>query len=179
MRRRRATRAALALTIMLMSLFVAGPASAGGPTSVLLVVPGAGQTASLYTGAPDYQAMAGLVGAFERSGVVGKVDRSGTSHAVGKTVKLTWLAHDVQAWRVDWVYLDAAGGPWIATQSVEGGSGNVLEIPPVWHTAPRGKELAGLVGRLGVVRGVVFRPSAADGPGRPSCGVVFWPKAAG
>jgi hypothetical protein len=105
------------------------------------------------------------VGAFETSGVVGTVDRSGDSHAVGKTVKLTWLIHDVSAWRVDWVYLDAAGGPWIATQSAPGGSDSVMAIPPVWHTVPRGKELAGLLDRLGV------RPDPrgeGSSPGPPS-----------
>lgn len=147
---RRCRAALVVLTIMLISLLVAGPASAGGPTSVLLVVPGTGRTASLYTGAADYEALAGLVGAFDTPGVAGTVDPSGTSHDVGTGVTLTWLIHDVQAWRVDRVYLEADGGPWISTQIATDGSGTIWDIPPVWHTAASGKELAALLDRLGV-----------------------------
>jgi len=136
--------------MILISLLVAGPASAGGPTSVLLVVPGTGQTASLYTGAADYEALAALVGAFETPGVAGTVDPPWTSHDVGTGVTLTWLIHDVQVWRVDRVYLGADGGPWISTQSVTGESGTIWDSPPVWHAAARGKELAALLDRLGV-----------------------------
>lgn len=147
----RNVRAALAvLTIMLISLLAAGPASAGGPTSVLLVVPGTGQTESLYTGDADYEALAGLVGAFKTPGVAGTVDPSGTSHDVGTGVTLTWLIHDVEVWRVDRIYFDADGGPWISTQSVAGGSGSIWDSALVWHTAARGKELATLLDRLGV-----------------------------
>ena len=147
----RRCRAALAvLSIMLISLLVAGPASAGGPTSVLLVVPGSGRTASLYTGAADYEALAALVGAFDSPGVAGASDPSGTSHDLGTGVTLTWLIHDVQVWRVDRVYLDAKGGPWISTQSDISVSGTIWDIPPVWHTAARGKELEALLDRLGV-----------------------------
>lgn len=147
---RRCRAALVVLTIMLISLLVAGPASAGGPTSVLLVVPGTGQTASLYTGAADYEALAALVGAFDTPGVAGTVDPSGTSHDVGTGVTLTWLIHDVQAWRVDRVYLEADGGPWISTQIATDGSGTIWDTPLVWHTAASGKELAALLDRLGV-----------------------------
>lgn len=147
---RRCRAALVVLTIMLISVLFAGPASAGGPTSVLLVVPGTGRTASLYTGAADYEALAGLVGAFDSPGVAGTSDPSGTSHDVGTGVTLTWLIHDVQVWRVDRVYLDAKGGPWISTQSDISVSGTIWDIPPVWHTAASGKELAALLDRLGV-----------------------------
>ena len=147
---RRCRAALVVLTIMLISVLFAGPASAGGPTSVLLVVPGTGRTASLYTGAADYEALAGLVGAFDSPGVAGTSDPSGTSHDVGTGVTLTWLIHDVQVWRVDRVYLDAKGGPWISTQSDISVSGTIWDIPPVWHTAARGKELGALLDRLGV-----------------------------
>lgn len=161
----RRCRAALAvLTITLTSLVVAGPASAGGPTSVLLVVPGTGQTASLYTGDADYEALAASVGAFEASGVAGTVDPSGTSHEHGTGVTLTWLIHDVEVWRVDRVYVGADGGPWISTQSVAGGSGTIWDSPVVWHTAARGKELAALLDRLGVSPGSPAGDSGAVTP---------------
>lgn len=143
-------RSALAvLTLVLMSLLVAGPASAGGPTSVLLVVPGSGQTASLYASDPDYEALAGLVGAFGAGGGAGTVDKSGASHEVGTGVTLTWLIHDVSVWRVDRIYLGADGGPWIATQTTDGVA-SIWDSPVVWHTSAGGKELSLLLDRLGV-----------------------------
>ena len=147
----RRSRAALAiLTIVLISLLVAGPASAGGPTSVLLVVPGTGQTASLYTSDADYVALAELVGTFEAPSTTGTVDQPTPNPAFGTGVTLTWLMHDVWVWRVDRVYLDAEGGPWIATQSIADGASTITDSPLAWHTAARGKELAALLDRLGV-----------------------------
>lgn len=147
---RRCRAALTALTLALMTLLVAGPAQAGGPTSVLLVVPGAGQTASLYTGDPDYDSLARTVGAFSDTGTAGKVDGSPTDHTFGPGVTLTWLIHDVSVWRVDRVYLDAKGGPWISTQVDSTGTGNIWDKPPVWHTAVDAKLLAALLHRLGV-----------------------------
>lgn len=159
MRRSCASLAALAITLM--SLLAAGPAWAGGPTSVLLVLPGTGQTASLYTGDPDYEALADLVGAFEPSGAAGTVDPSGTSHDSGPAVTLTWLIHDVTVWRVDRVYFDADGGPWISTQTATGESSSIWDSPVAWHTAVRGKALAALLDRLGVGRAAPTPAAAA------------------
>jgi hypothetical protein len=142
MSRARSVLAVLAL-VVLSQTAAAGPASAGGPTSVLLVVPGAGQTASLYTGSPEYEQLAGLVGAYDPATSEGKAG----SHESGVGVTLTWLIHDVQVWRVDRVYLDAAGGPWISTQATFG-DGNIWDAPEVWHAPDDGKELTALLDRL-------------------------------
>ena len=147
---RRSREALAVLTIVLISLLVAGPASAGGPTSVLLVVPGTGQTASLYTSDADYAALAELVGTFEAPGSTGTVGPTTPSPAFGTGVTLTWLMHDVWVWRVDRVYLDADGGPWISTQTATDGASTITDSPLAWHTAARGKELAALLDRLGV-----------------------------
>ena len=147
---RRCRAALTALMLALLSLLVAGPAQAGGPTSVLLVVPGVGQTASLYTGDADYDTLARTVGAFSDTGTVGKVDSTGAEHATVPGVTLTWLIHDTSVWRVDRVYLDAEGGPWISTQVDHTGSGNIWNEPPVWHTPVDAKLLAALLHRLGV-----------------------------
>ena len=104
-----------------------------------MVVPGTGQTASLYTGDGDYEALASTVGAFSATGAAGTVDGSGATHEFGTGVTLTWMIHDVSVWRVDRVYLDAKGGPWISTQVDPTGSGNIWDKPPVWHTAIDGK----------------------------------------
>jgi hypothetical protein len=141
MSRARSVLAVLAL-VVLSQVAAVGSASAGGPTSVLLVVPGAGQTASLYTGDADYEQLVGLLGAYDP--VQGK--ESG-SHEEGVGVTLTWLIHDVQVWRVDRVFLDADGGPWVSTQSSFEGDA-IWDTPAVWHAPDRGKELSGLLDRL-------------------------------
>jgi hypothetical protein len=152
-------------------LGLAGSAAAGGPTSVLLVVPGEGRTASLYTGSADYQRLADLVGAF--SVTCGDAPRSsppegggddgpaGTTHESGPGVTLTWLMHDVSVWRIDRVYLDADGGPWISTQ---GDVGSEIDWTkhPTWHRSSDGKALTALLDRLGV--GTTAARSAVAAP---------------
>lgn len=163
----RRCRAALAvLTIILTSLIVAGPAAAGGPTSVLLVAPETGRTASLYTGQTDYEALAGYVGAFAPPlGRAATPAPSQTEQDFGPSVTLTWLIHDIQVWRVDRVYVGAGGVVRIATQSTDGGSVISLDNPPSWHTAARGKELAALLDRLGVGSGSRAGKRDAVAPG--------------
>ena len=146
-----------ALLASLLTIGFAGTAVAGGPTSVLLVVPGEGRTASLYTGSPDYTELARLVGAFETpSGSTtppkGASDQgpSGTDEASGPGVTLTWLMHDVDVWRVDRVYLKAENGPLISTQANTDGT-DLWAKPAIWHTVTSGqKELIWLLDRLGV-----------------------------
>ena len=105
------------------SLMLSGPAGAGGPTSALLSVPGEGTTASLYYTDPEYDALANLVGIGTSTGTeTGNVDKSGVGHETGPGVTVTWLIHDVTPWRVDRIYLEGKGAPWIATQiSMEAG----------------------------------------------------------
>jgi hypothetical protein len=147
----RCFRAALtALVLVLLSMLASGTAQAGGPTSVLLVVPGGGQTGSLYYRDADYNSLAALVGAFGDSAATGKADPSGTGHESGAAVTLTWLIHDVQVWRVDRVYVRAPGGPWISSQVDLAGSGSIWDSPAVWHTAMDGRRLTSLLDRLGV-----------------------------
>ena len=173
-RYRAALTAATALTLMLLTtMVVAGPAQAGGPTSVLMVVPGTGQTAALYTGDGDYEALARTVGAFSETGAAGKVDDSGATHESGTGVTLTWMIHDVSVWRVDRVYLDAKGGPWISTQVDPTGSGNIWDKPPVWHTATDGKVLEDVLSRHGVDGVAGTDATAADStPVQPDVAAV-------
>ena len=111
----------------LLAMLPLTPATAGGPTSVLLSVPGEGRTASLYYTDPEYDALARAVGAMSPRGV----DEVEGSHQVGTPVTLTWLIHDVTPWRVDQVYV-GDGEVWISTQESSGG-GPLAEQPPVWH----------------------------------------------
>jgi hypothetical protein len=149
--------AALALlTSVLLSPALAGPAAAGGPTSVLLVVPGEGRTASLYAGQADYEALSGLVG---DSGNASDT-AAGEEHATGSEVTVTWLIHDVSVWRVDRIYLDAPGGPWIATQMSFDGSGDIWSSPVQWHIVTQGKPLMILLTRLGLLDDTAAAPPA-------------------
>ena len=143
-----------ALTVVLMSLLVAGPASAGGPTSLLMAEPDTGRTSSLYFSDPDYETLATVVGA-HGADVAGTVDRSGAAHETGSMITLTWMAHDVSVWRVDRIYFAAKGGPWIASQFSLDGSQSIWDSPVVWHRVPNGKVLAALLQRAG------FEPGAA------------------
>lgn len=166
------SRAVLVVLVTVLAIpLLAGPASAGGPTSALLVVPGVGRTASLYTTDPAYASLADLVGAFRDDGAAGRVDRSGASHESGTGVTVTWLIHDVQVWRVDRIYLGAPGGPWISTQVAIGENGAIWDSPVAWHTATRGKELTLLLDGLGLLDG----SAAGDSAPQPTTAAVPQP----
>ena len=140
-----------------------GPAYAGGPTSVLLSVPGEGRTASLYYTEDAYEELADLVGAYDGTGTV---DGSGRSHETGTGVTLTWLIHDVTPWRVDRVYLQGDGAPWIASQVMEGDALSVWDSPVVWHQPANGTELTQLLNSLGVGQtGKAAEPASPVEPG--------------
>ncbi len=142
---------AVVLTAWVLAMLApSGPAHAGGPTSVLLSVPGEGRTASLYYTDDAYDELANLVGAFGGSGAV---DSSGRSHETGAGVTLTWLVHDVTPWRVDRVYLQGEGAPWIASQVMEGDAESVWDSPVVWHQPVDGEGLTRLLNGLGVGQG--------------------------
>ena len=142
-------RASLTVAVLVAaSLMLSVPASAGGPTSALLSVPGEGKTASLYYTDPEYVALADLVGIDSETGT-GKVDQSGLGHDNGPGVTVTWLIHDVTPWRVDHIYLNGEGAPWIATQ-VSGESGMTWDSPVVWHQPASAAELVALLDKLGV-----------------------------
>jgi hypothetical protein len=163
--------AALALlTALLLPPALAGPAAAGGPTSVLLVVPGEGRTASLYTGQADYETLGGLVGAFD--GTEGGTSTEGDDHATGSEVTVTWLIHDVSVWRVDRIYPDSPGGPWIASQTSFGGSGDIWSSPVQWHTAGQGTALTGLLTRVGLLGGTAAAQPADVAPPAGSTAVT-------
>ena len=136
-----------------------GPASAGGPTSAMLSVPGEGRTASLYYSDDAYEQLARLVDV----GGAGAVDESGRSHEAGTGVTVTWLVHDVEPWRVDRIYLAGDDGPWIATQEMLTGTGSIWDAPVVWHQPADGKELTMLLDSLGVGQSGPASATGADG----------------
>ena len=140
----------VAAVAALLPVAAAGPAAAGGPTSVLMSSPVLGRTSSLYTADDGYQALADYVDAFEAG-----TGRAGepTAHAIGNQITLTWLIHDVSVWRVDRIYPDAVGGPWIATQDVLGTGTDVWSAPVRWHRSDQSKALMGLLAAHGLTDG--------------------------
>jgi hypothetical protein len=137
------------LTVLSAAVFAvpAGPAAAGGPTSVLLVAPDTGQTAALHVNHSSYPVLSKLVDVSPAS----LVDRGGSAerHASGPVIRMTWLIHDVQVWRIDEVYVAAAGGPWIATR--QSWEGDPLGIEPTWHRSPEPDRLTQLLRQLKVL----------------------------
>ncbi len=159
-RRRFAAVAAAVLGIGLSWSSIAAPAVAGGPTSVLLVSPDSGRTASLYATDPDYSVLAGLLGAAVDGDVPTEPSTADAeAQASGAGVTVTWLIHDVQVWRVDRIYPQAAGGPWVATQVSAGGPALTGDTPTTWHVVTRGKELEALLDRLGLDAAAAPPPS--------------------
>jgi len=157
---------------LLAPVMAAAPAAGGGPTSVLLSAPGIGRTGSLYTTDADYRTLAEALGAEEAFGASGPAQdeprsQSPERHAAGNGVTATWLMHDVMVWRVDRVYVDAAGGPWIATQMVVGGTVDAYRAPITWHRSARPAELVALLTSMGLLGG-----TSGAGPGQPTTPVT-------
>ncbi|HST83930.1 MAG TPA: hypothetical protein VLL08_19505 [Kineosporiaceae bacterium] len=158
MRRRRAALAVLTSSFLcLLATGFAGSAGAGGLTTIVLVVPGESRTASVSMGTPDYDELSRLVGA-EKSAPGSTtqppgVDPSGSaglSSPTSPTVTLSWLSHDVMVWRLDRVYLNVEGGPWISTQTYTSDASDWSEAPLWRNISANGKELALMLDRLGV-----------------------------
>lgn len=126
----------------------AGPAAAGGPTSVLVVAPDVGRTAALHVTHASYRLLTDLVQ--YAPAILTDVGASRDRHVSGRPVRLTWLVDDVKVWRIDVVYFDEErGGPWIATQ--QSWDRDPRGVAPVWHRSSQPDRLARLLGDLEVL----------------------------
>ena len=122
----------LVLLAPLLALLAVGlgplPAYAGGPTSVLMVSPRLEQARAAYYSDPVYSKLAAAIGE----------DQTGPNAAPAglatgsEDVRLIWLIHDVQIWRIDRIHRTRADGMWIETV-VEVGDGRVFDAPARWH----------------------------------------------
>jgi hypothetical protein len=127
-----------------MALLVWGapPASAGGPTSVLVVSPASEETASLYYDDKEYTQLERLLG----NPVTGNRGKPPEADLT-RRVTVTWMVHDISPWRLDQIFsADEGGEMWIHTaanlpRSVNGS----------WHRAERSDELRALLTELGVM----------------------------
>lgn len=130
----------------------ASPASAGGPTSVLVVSPASEETASLYYDDEEYGELERLLG----NSVTGTRDKPPEADlASARQINVTWMVHDVSPWRLDQVFPVSDGQDvWIHTAA------NLPRtVNGYWHRAERPAELRALLKKLGVMG------RAADGTG--------------
>lgn len=148
-------------TVLLIVLGILGvgalPAQAGGPTSVLLSAPGAGKVVATGYDDKTYTELQELLDS-EPKGPDDLVD-----HSAGAFIRATWLIHDMTPWRLDVIYPDAPGGPWIATTQSDLSTGSMPE-KPVWHHAADDAKLIQLLVRLGLVQGADGHNDIGSGP---------------
>lgn len=123
------------------------PAAAGGPTSVLLSASAIAKVAAV--GYSD-QAYVDLQEAVQAIDSTATANPPTAAPETGRVVRATWLIHDQTVWRLDSIYLDTAGGPWIATvESLEGQPAG----EPVWHRSTNPAKLEKVLGQLGLLGG--------------------------
>jgi hypothetical protein len=134
------------LGVMLtLAVWGALPASAGGPTSVLVTSPASGEANGLYTSDKAYGELGQLLGPAN----TGTLDEPpGADLAEARQINVTWLAHDIAPWRLDQVFPAGSGSRavWIHTAA------NVPDSPNgYWHRAEHPDRLRALLTKLGVM----------------------------
>ncbi|MGW3413633.1 hypothetical protein [Streptomyces sp. NPDC000888] len=146
---------AMAVAVVLLS---APAATAGGPTSVLVVSPESEESAALYYSDKEYGELQSLLG---EPGRGTPEEPPGLGVGSGRQINVTWLVHDVSPWRVDRVYPDTEGGGavWIHTAT------NVPKsMNGYWHKAGQPDEVRTLFKELGVLGKSTGEGSLADYP---------------
>jgi hypothetical protein len=142
-------RRTLALIAILLAVAALGasPAHAGGPTSVLLSAPphvvAFGYEDPAYG---DLQQLTEVAG--------GRADDGNGPHDLGQFVRATWLIHDMSVWRIDIIYPEAPGGPWIAT--TESMTTGTMPEKPTWHIATNPSALVEFIRSLKLLNGQTF-----------------------
>ncbi|MFE4581721.1 hypothetical protein [Streptomyces chartreusis] len=134
----------MAAALALLVWGAAAPASAGGPTSVLLVSPESTETASLYYSDKEYGQLERLLGSADQ-GTRNKPPEAALEAA--RQINVTWMVHDVSPWRLDRVYpVDDGKDVWIHTASDLGSTTN-----GTWHRAHQPSGLRALLNKLGLM----------------------------
>ena len=149
------------ILVLVVLLFALGatPAQAGGPTSVLLSAP-----PSVIAFGYDDQQYSDLQQLVQTT--TQHDEATGESHAVGSFVRATWLIHDMSVWRIDVIYPDAPGGPWIATEEF---NGELKQAQPTWHRSTAPVKLLQLLTSLKLLEGEFEGgPPLSDGYEVPS-----------
>jgi hypothetical protein len=128
------------------ALISSGTANAGGPTSVIIVNPATGGANALYYDDPDYQVLHDALAPAE--GV--SVERPARlAHGPGSSaINITWLIHDVEVWRIDYVRIDLKY-VWVKTSTNAWPA--PYETDGQWHVAAGAEAVIGVLDRLGVL----------------------------
>jgi hypothetical protein len=116
------------VAVLVVALSGVMPAAAGGPTSVLLSAPGIPRVVAVGYEDKAYIDLQQLIQSTDASG---KQATPGNGDEGGSVIRATWLVHDVSVWRLDLIYLDGKGGPWIATTTSD--QNGRMSDSPVWH----------------------------------------------
>lgn len=141
-------------------LLPATPASAGGPTSVLVVDHDGRHAAGALTGSSAYDSLAR---ALDIENPPAGEPRSEDSLMAG-SIRLTWMIHDVQPWRVDALTIE---GPdvWVSTLLMQSGeslfSGAESPSRAIWHRPANTALLLTALNDLGVMGGDAVQPPAS------------------
>ncbi|MFC9113200.1 MULTISPECIES: hypothetical protein [Streptomyces] len=155
--------AAAALTAPALLLCAATPAAAGGPTSVLVVSPTSGETASLYHSDREYTQLERLLAPAD-TGTRARPPEAAL--ASGRQVNVTWMVHDVTPWRVHQIHLpDGARNVWVHTSThvTDGDDG-------VWHGVKDPYDLRKFLYGLGVTGPATGHRTPAVDPVPPDDG---------
>ena len=157
--------AVLLFVLLLTAVAGAGPASAGGPTSVLLSAPNLERVAALHYSDSAYERLMQVV---DGQGAATETASANSEHRqVGDVVRATWLIHDVMVWRTDQIYPDAPGGPWIGTTlRQDGGQADQADQADkvVWHRPANPGALVAVLSSLGMLGGPRVQQPPIDAP---------------
>jgi hypothetical protein len=146
---------ALLAAVIAVAAVGAAPADAGGPTSVLLSAPP--RVAAVGYDDRAYEELQRLTQVAGSKPAVGD-----ERHDSGAFVRAAWMIHDMSVWRLDIIYPDVEGGPWIAT--TETLDGKTMPAQPTWHTSTDPAALLKLLGSLKLLPSQQEQPGSYGGP---------------
>jgi hypothetical protein len=155
MRRLVALVAALAAALLVLA---APSASAGGPTSVLIVNYDGQRAAGALTGGADYARLAEALDIY--SDPVG--DKRASAEFMEISIRLTWMIHDVTPWRIDAVTINGSD-VWVSS-TVRAADKDLFDQESVWH---RPKDAALLLATLTSL-GIIGEQQPAASPEAPT-----------
>ena len=155
---------AAATGLLLMVAWACGSveaAWAGGPTSVIMVNPGSGAAAALHTSDPRYERLVEAVHAYYPP--TGQTARpAGVTDCSSCEIRLTWLIHDMQIWRIDRVHLTPDDGIWLESVSDETGGADPFEQTGTWQRPHDPTALLTLLRTTGVAASTGTTGAAED-----------------
>ncbi|MEU7579513.1 hypothetical protein AB0B50_18115 [Streptomyces sp. NPDC041068] len=123
-------------------------ASAGGPTSVLLVSPESTKSASLYYNAEEYGQLERWMEPADGTKKRGENPPGLNIGDGSRQINITWMVHDVQPWRVDRAYPPMNGkgdDVWVHRST------DIESLQGEWYRAKEPKHLISLFKELGLL----------------------------